>query len=56
MDCVIEGVETAEQAIALPRGVQLQVWLIGRPVAAKDLDLGLLTATVARSAGYCADS
>ncbi len=28
---LVEGVETEEQRDALPRGVQLQGWLTGRP-------------------------
>ena len=31
LDCIVEGVETEEQRDALPRGVQLQGWLTGRP-------------------------
>ncbi len=31
LECIVEGVETEEQRDALPRGVQLQGWLTGRP-------------------------
>jgi diguanylate cyclase (GGDEF)-like protein/PAS domain S-box-containing protein len=39
LECIVEGVETAEQRAALPEGVQLQGWLTGRPAAPEALDL-----------------
>ena len=50
LGCVVEGVETQEQRDALPPGVQLQGWLLGRPAAPGQLDLTrhLLTASGAR--------
>lgn len=43
LDCIVEGVETPEQRSCLPDGVQVQGYLVGRPLAAADIDvLGLL--------------
>jgi EAL domain-containing protein (putative c-di-GMP-specific phosphodiesterase class I) len=39
LTCVIEGVETATQRAALPRGVQLQGWLTGGAEPPESLDL-----------------
>jgi diguanylate cyclase (GGDEF)-like protein/PAS domain S-box-containing protein len=39
LDCIVEGVETEEQRRALPRGVQLQGWLTGRPLSGQTTDL-----------------
>jgi EAL domain-containing protein (putative c-di-GMP-specific phosphodiesterase class I) len=39
LTCVVEGVESAKQRAALPRGVQLQGWLTGRPERPESLDL-----------------
>jgi len=37
LTCIVEGVETDAQRAALPAGVQLQGWLIGRPSLEPDL-------------------
>ena len=37
LSCVVEGVETEEQRRALPEGVHLQGYLIGRPALADAL-------------------
>ncbi|MCW2778189.1 MAG: hypothetical protein JWN17_1914, partial [Frankiales bacterium] len=42
LDCVVEGVETAAQRAALPASVQLQGYLLGRPVVAAELDVARL--------------
>ncbi len=41
LDCVVEGIETDEQLLALPTGVLGQGFLLGRPVPAEDLDRAL---------------
>ncbi len=40
LGCVVEGVETREQRDALPSGVHLQGYLLGRPLPADEVDLG----------------
>ena len=42
LDCVVEGVETIDQQLALPPGVQVQGYLRGRPLPADQLDLPAL--------------
>lgn len=37
LDCVVEGVETHQQRDALPAGVHLQGYLLGRPAGAEDV-------------------
>ncbi|MCW2777174.1 MAG: cph2 3, partial [Frankiales bacterium] len=41
LGCVVEGVETQEQRDALPGGVHLQGYLLGRPLPADEVDLGV---------------
>ena len=38
LSCVVEGVETPEQRLALPEHVQLQGYLTGAPLLASDID------------------
>ena len=38
LECVAEGIETEEQRMALPFGVQGQGWLLGRPMTAEALE------------------
>jgi sensor c-di-GMP phosphodiesterase-like protein len=47
LTCVVEGVETKAQQLALPLGVQVQGWLTGKPLQPEELDLPVLLAGVA---------
>ncbi|MCW2541542.1 MAG: cph2 3 [Frankiales bacterium] len=47
LTCVVEGVETKAQQLALPLGVQMQGWLTGKPLQPEELNLPELLAGVA---------
>lgn len=51
LGCIVEGVETTAQQLALPAGVQIQGYLTGRPLAPAELDLGNL-ARLGMASGY----
>jgi sensor c-di-GMP phosphodiesterase-like protein len=45
LGCVVEGVETEDQRNSLPRGVQIQGWLTGRPQLPEVLGIEALCPT-----------